>query len=337
MASPTTQPEQEVDLEDLVEGEVESHKGWRPLVERFLDVYVLAPARVASADWRALVGTTIIIAYIFMGTIGVIIVPKPTLGTTEPYLDWFVNWNYPLGSDNLGKPIHGSVVHATPAMLKMALSGAATVTVVATAIGTASGFKGGNVDRVLMMLTDIVLTIPGLPLIILIAAIWMPRDPFLVGFILAIDNWPGLARNIRSQVLSIRESTYVEVDRIMGITTPRILLNDVARPIMPYVFINSANAARGVIFESVGLYFLGLLPFARFNWGVMMNNARQQGAALSNLSQAGHWLFAPMIVLAVFSFGLIIFAQGMDSVFNPRLRAKFEETTADDPSGEVPE
>jgi peptide/nickel transport system permease protein len=156
--------------------------------------------------------------------------------------------------------------------------------------------------------------------------VYPPKSPFVVGFILAIDNWPGLARSLRSQVLTIREESYIEAARAMDIPTRRIVGRDVISPLMPYIVINGANAARGVIFESVGLYFLGVLPFTTQNWGVMMNLAYKRGSAMANPSYAGHWLYVPMVAIILFSLGFILFAQGMDRVFNPRLRARHAKT-----------
>lgn len=322
---------------------------------RLLDRTVIATLRVAWDDWRMRIGSLVLIAYILMGTVGVMVVPQPSLNEAPAYTTWFSNdylipivnipditipftgftftglyfWEFPLGTDRLGQGIAKQIVHATPAMFKMALAGIVFAVGVATVIGTVAGYKGGAVDRVLMTVTDIVLTIPALPLVILIAAIFQPRDPFVVGVILAIDNWPGLARAIRSQVLAIREESYIEAARAMGISTGTVVSRDIVPQLMPYILINAAGAARGVIFESVALYFLGFLPFSTFNWGVVMNLAYQAGA-MANISRYGHWLFSPMIILALFSFGLILFSQGMDRVFNPQLRARHAKTVEND-------
>jgi peptide/nickel transport system permease protein len=93
--------------------------------------------------------------------------------------------------------------------------------------------------------------------------------------------------------------------------------------------INMVNAARGVIFASVGLYFLGILPFSGLNWGVMMNLAYTAAGSLYTWSSA-HWLLLPMITIVWLSFGLIMFGQAADKVFNPRLRARHADTVDDE-------
>jgi peptide/nickel transport system permease protein len=172
------------------------------------------------------------------------------------------------------------------------------------------------------------MTIPGLPLVIVLAVALEPENPFVIGLLLTVNAWAGLARTIRSQVLSLRSESYVEASRIMGVSTPHIIYDDILPNIMPYVLINFMSAARNVIFSSVGLYFLGILPFTTLNWGVMMNLAYKNSALLT--LNAAHWLIIPMFVISLLSYGLIMFSQGMDRVFNPRVRARHATTTSDE-------
>ncbi|WP_101295818.1 ABC transporter permease [Halegenticoccus soli] len=322
--------------------------------EQFLysvDRLLIAPFRILWADWRARVGFLIILLYVLMGTVGVLVNPVPTAGMDERYLQPFHDgWltfesvsvlglhlpldpviYLPLGTDALGKGLWSQIVHATPSMLKMIIAGAVFSTVVATILGTLAGYKGGYTDRSIMTLADITMTIPGLPLVIIIAAALQPENPYIIGLILGINNWAGLCRAVRSQVLSVRERNFVEASRAMGLSTPRILVDDIIPDLMSYVSIHFVTAARGIIFESVGLYYLGILPFTTFNWGVMMNLAYTTSGALYTW-QSAHWLFIPMITITVLSVGLILFSQGLDRIFNPRVRARHVKSvsSADD-------
>lgn len=293
---------------------------------RFLDLNVLAPARVAANDWRALLGSAIIAMFVLMGTVGVMFVDKPTSGDAPILAPPFESLAYPLGSDVFGSPILAQLIHATPQMFKMIIAGAVVSVGFAAIIGVVTGFKHGeNIDTILMTFTDIVITIPGLPLIIVITAIFQPENPYVVGVFLGIDNWPGLARTVRSQVLSIREESYVEASQIMGLPLSSILRRDILSQLMPYVMINGALTSRRIIFESVGLYFLGILPFTTFNWGVMMNLAYKNNALTR--PELLPWMLFPMACIFLLSFGLVLFSQGLDSLFNVRLRARHANTT----------
>lgn len=298
-------------------------------VRSFFDQYVYAPGKVGWEDWRTRYGTLILLGYFLMGTVGVVVIDRPEFNETEPFIKPLTNLQYPLGTGLFGQSLLEQIVHATPAMFKMMFAGAGISILLAVVLGVTAGYKGGFVDTVLMGITDVVLTIPGLPLILIIAALVELRDPFLVGLVLGIDNWPGLSRALRSQVLSIRQESYIEASRAMGIPTRRVIVKEVAPQLMPYILINAAGAARGVIYESVGLYFLGILPFTTLNWGVILNMAYSQGGALSDFARI-HYLYVPAIAISGIAFGLILFSQGMDRVFNPRLRARHEKSAPDE-------
>lgn len=287
----------------------------------WFETWVLASARIAWSDWRVRVGSLIILFYVLMGTIGVVLVEPPSIGDGPRYVGAFESMQYPLGTDNLGRDIMAQIVHATPWMLQMIAAGAVFSTAVATIIGTLSGYKRGTVDRILMTLTDIAMTIPGLPLVIVISVLLQPRNPLVIGVVLSINAWAGLARSIRSQVLTLREESYIEASRTIGVPTSVIIREDVLPNLMPYVVVNFVQAARNVIFASVGLYFLGLLPTSKPNWGVMMDRAYSTAGSLYTWETA-YWLIFPMVTVILLVFGLILFAQGTDRLFNPRVRAR---------------
>ena len=298
----------------------------RDRYHNWIEAVLLTPARVIWEDVRARVGLAIILFYVLMGTVGVYVVDPPS--TAGPSLaPPFQSLAYPLGTDALGQDILALIVYSTPSMLLMLASGAVFTTVLATAVGTLSGYKGGAVDRVLMIVSDIMMSIPGLPLIIVLAVIFSPRNPLLVGIIISTNAWAGLARSIRSQVLTLRESNYVEASRTMGVSTNIIITDDLLPNLMPYILMNFVAAGRRVIFNSVALYFIGALPFSQLNWGVILNMAYQKGALY--YWDGIHWVIAPLVTILLITVGLILFAQGTERLFNPRIRARHKEGTAD--------
>lgn len=293
------------------------------------DIWMLTPARVIWSDLRARVGVFIILVFVFMGVVGVYLVEPTTMGQNERLVPAFTDPANPLGTDLFGRDLLSLLIHATPDMLKMIFAGAVFATTVGTIVGTVSGYVGGRLDRMLTTFSDIAMTIPGLPLVIVLAAIINPENPYLVGLLLTINAWAGLARTIRTQVLAYRDEAYVEASRLMNVSTKDIVLKDITPNIMPYVLVNFMQSARGVIFGSVGLYFIGVLPYASANWGVMMNEAYNKGGALYTLKTV-HWFLVPMFAVVLFSFGLILLAQGMDRLFNPRIRARHAKTVPEE-------
>jgi peptide/nickel transport system permease protein len=295
---------------------------------RLFDAWVYAPLRVMLSDWRGIVGLSVVVFFILLGTVGVWVIPEPAMNKGGKLQPWFESFQHPLGTDNLSRDLLSMIVHATPPMLQMIISGGIFATAVATVVGTVSGYKRGFVDTVLMVITDIMLTIPGLPLVMVLAIAIEPENPWVIGIVLTINAWAGLARAVRSQVLSLREESYVEASRLMGISTTNIVVSDLLPNLMPYILINFVQAARGVIFSSVGLYYLGVLPFSTSNWGIILNQAYQWGA-LADMSTM-HWIFVPIIVIGMLSLGLILLSQSLDQVFNPRVRARRQRTASSD-------
>jgi peptide/nickel transport system permease protein len=328
-------------------------------VRRTLDLWLVAPLRVVWNDVRARVGATLLVGFVLMGIVGPHVVAEPSIGQAPllvgPFQggivggSWYaltsvdlfgvsVPWlslQWPLGTDNTGRGILEQVVHATPQMFTMIATAGVFVTALGTSVGALAGYSGGRVDQLLSTVIDIVMTLPGLPLLLILVTLLEPDSPVVLGLVLSLQAWAGMARAIRSQVLTIRSTSYVEAAQAMGLSTPTIVAKEVVPNIMPFVMINMVNAMRGVIFASVGLYFLGLLPFSEVvNWGVMLQLAYSNGGMLT--LDAAHWLLVPMVAIVLLSMALILFAQGMDRVFNPRVRARHSKTTADDTSSADP-
>lgn len=304
-----------------------------PLSQRLITGFrnrVLAPLKILITDPRGAVGVTILTFMIGLATLGVHFFPRPTSLAGDPFTPPFQSMEYPLGTASLGQEIHLQLIHATPAMLKFVITGGVVATVLGVSIGVTAGYKGGVVDYVLMLISDTWMSIPALVLILIISSFWSPRDPYLVGLMLGINFWGGLARMTRSEVLSIRESNKVEAARVMGLPTRYIIRKYIIKNLMPYITVNLANNSRQIIFAAVGLYFLGVLPYTDANWGVMMDQA-YSSSNLTDLSQI-HWLVLPMVMMILLTLGVILTAQAADKMFNVRLLAREqndedEETT----------
>ncbi|MFB6134776.1 MAG: ABC transporter permease [Halanaeroarchaeum sp.] len=312
-----------------VRSEVEVSRKERYL--ELLDRAVIAPLRIALTDWRTLVGSTIILGYVFVGAVLVRFVDPTEVNEGADLVQPFQSLKFPLGTTATGEDLFARLVHATPEVLQMSLAGALFSVFLAIAAGVTAGYVGGIVDRVLSTLIDVQIAIPGLPLVIVLAVALQPRNPLLIGLILSIDGWPGLARALRSEVLSVKNASYVEAAEIMGDSKASIMLRDVLPNLMPFIGISFMNTARTIIFTAVGLSFLGAIPQNVQNWGLTLQKA-YNGLALFN-PRAFHWLFFPMLAVIVYSVGLVLIAQGTDRLFNPRIRAR-HASTVDDEAGQ---
>lgn len=316
------------------ESQIEVTRGER--IRTFLEEYVYEPALVAWDDWRTRIGGAILLVYVLLGTLGVVLYPAPTSNQVPRNLRPFESMEAPLGSNQQGIDILGQAIHATPDMLMMVIAGAIWATGIAVVVGTVAGYKGGQVDRVVTTFSDIMMSIPGLPLVMVVAFIYQPTNPLVIGPLIVINYWAGLGRSIRSQVLTLREEPYVEASRTMGVSTWKILYKDVVPNLMPFVLVNFAFAARYVVFAGVGLYYLGVLPTGLGNWGLQLDRAYNDYSALVG-GGSEYLLLVPMGFIMLLGLSLVLLAQGLDRVFNPRVRTRLagESETVEDEDDDV--
>lgn len=300
---------------------------------RWADEYLLAPMRIMWGDVKARVGILVVGGYVLMGTVGPMLVAPPAHNQGPDLLGPLETLAHPLGTDGFGQDLLSLVVHGTPEILAMIVAGAIFATTMATAVGLLAGYAGGLTDRLLTLASDVALTIPGLPLVIVLVAVLEPQSPWAIGVLLVINAWGGVARQIRSQVLVVREESYVEASGIMSLSTPTILGRDVLPNVAPYVLINAVNIARQVIIASVALYYLGILSISSSNWGVVLDDAYSSGAITS--IEVFHWIAVPMVTIVLFILGLIMLAQSLDRVFNPRVRTRHAKHATGEDAGEA--
>lgn len=294
-------------------------------MRKHFEAFVVTPASIMWHDWRARLGAVIVLGYILVGVVGPFVIEPASTGDGPPLQAPFQTLDQPLGTDRSGQDLLALTVHSTVPILKMVTAGGLFTVTVGTVFGLVAGYKGGLTDTVLSTIMDIFINIPGLPLVVVLATLFQPSNSFLIGVLLVIASWAGLARAIRSQVLSIRNESFVEASRMMGMPTSKILSRDLLPHLLPYISVNLVKAARSVIFSAVGLYFIGVLPITDSNWGVMLSNAYNGGAMYR--IRAVHWLLVPLVAIIGLSMGLILLAQSLDRVFNPRVRAKHAESS----------
>ncbi|MFC4247767.1 ABC transporter permease [Natribaculum luteum] len=291
-----------------------------------VDAWVIAPLRILWNDYRGRFGIVVVTLYVLMGTVGVTLVPEPAPNMAPRLIQPFTAPEHILGTDGMGQDLLSLMVHSTPDMLKMILAGAVFGTFLSTTIGLYTGYVGGTTDKLVMTFVDTLNSIPGVPLLIVLAAVLVPKNPFLVGIILNIQGFTGGVRTLRSQVIPLAEEEHIEVARALGKSKSELLVKELLPHLLPYIFIGFLGGATRIVFSSVALYFLGILPFSTQNWGVVLHFAYEQGSIYS--SQYIHWLLVPMVTIVGLTLGLTMLAQAFDQVFNPRVRARHKARNA---------
>lgn len=275
--------------------------------------------RILRTDKGALVGGVIVLIYCLTAIIGPVVVhvgntQDPNAAYLPPSL------GHLLGTDALGQSVLAQIVVGTrPIMIVGVLSAVVTV-FVGVVVGLLTGYVGGATDSVIMRVTDVFLTIPGLPLIIVIASVIQTSNPVVLALILSITAWAGLARAIRSQAMSLRSSDFVEAAKLQGVPLRNMIGRQLLPNVGPYVAIHFLLSITGAIYAEVGLFLLGIAPISGTNWGIMINLAMSQGALYT--TDSAFYLFSPMVAIVILQVSFVFFSRALDSVFNPRLRVQ---------------
>jgi peptide/nickel transport system permease protein len=236
------------------------------------------------------------------------------------------SWSHPFGTDDLGQDLFARMLYGGRISLAVGLTAALVAILIGTFIGAIAGMSIGAVDAALMWLTDLFLSLPPLPLLLLL--MYLFRDPLkqLVGpefgvFILIVAviggfRWMPAARLVRAQFLSLREKEFVEAARALGMGSLRLVIRHILpNSLGPVIVAATIDVAAAIILEST-LSFLGLgFPPDIPTWGRILFDAKDY------LDIAPHWaLFAGgAIFLAVLSINFI--GDGLRDALDPRTSA----------------
>ncbi|MEW9552732.1 ABC transporter permease [Nonomuraea sp. NPDC050783] len=274
--------------------------------------------RVMRRKPSRMVGVVILAGFVLMAVLGPMLLPEhlpddPGAITQPP------SWEHWLGTDPQGRDVIALVVKGSRYVLLTAAITALITVVVGTAIGLFSGFRRGRWDTVLMRLTDMKLTIPGLPLLLVLATVWRFGSPWQMGLVLGLLGWGGVARAVRAQTLSLRERGFIEAARGLGLSTTHIIGRELLPSMAPYIAMNMLISVTGAVYSQVGLFFLGVLPYESDNWGVMLNLAVFQAGAMITPNALGY-LLGPLLAILLLTLAIVLVVDAMDEIFNPRLR-----------------
>jgi len=283
------------------------------LKRRFNSIYIIL------RHPQARMGILIILILIGMAIFAPLLSPKdPSQYAGIPFQR--PSTAYPLGTDPLGRDELGLVIWGARISLMIGFGTAGLVTVIATTLGMIAGYYGGIIDDILSLIINLFLVIPGLPLLILLAAYLAPSTTTVI-MTLAFTGWAFQARIIRVQTLSLREKDYVAASIVAGEGNLTIIFRQILPNMINLIVGGFIGTSIYGIAASTALAFLGLTNMSDISWGTNLFYA-QNG---NSLLLGAWWVFVPSgFLVALSALGLAWINFGMDEITNPRLRAERE-------------
>ena len=230
---------------------------------------------------------------------------------------------HPFGTDSQGKDLLAVMVYGTG----MTLAIGAVAGLIGIGIGTLLGFltgyyAGSAFDSVVTAIVDIVLTMPGFLILILIASTLTDPSELQVlqmGMIASVTAWAFPTRAIRAQVLSMRERPFVMMAKLSGMKGPEIILKELMPNLLPYLVMSLVGAVYGGVMGSLGLEGLGIGDRRQPTLGMNLWWVRYYTAFLRGM---WWWILEPVSVIILLLTSLTLISMGLDEVANPRVRRR---------------
>ena len=225
---------------------------------------------------------------------------------------------YPFGTDSQGRDLLATAVMGTYLTARIGFLAGLIGLVIGTILGFMAAYYGGIFDTVIRWAVDVLLTVPGLLILVVIAAtLQRTLSPTSMSLILAILAWMGPTRAVRSQVLSMRERAFVRVAKLSGMSNLEIIFKELLPNLLPYLGASLVGSVTGAIFASLGLEQLGLGPMREPTLGMTIYWVQYYGAFVRGM---WWWILTPISVIVLLFMGLFFLSAGLDEFANPRVR-----------------
>ena len=263
------------------------------------------------------VGFVIFALFVLTAFIGPFFVPQ-TLPTDTRSIYQAPSLRHLLGTDSEGRDILIQMINGGQSIIIVGAMAALFSTFISITFGALAAYVGGAVDSVIMLVADVVLTLPQIVLLAVLATFIRLNSPWLLALIIALLSWPTLLRAVRAQVLSLKEREYVEAARVLDLGTPRILFVEILPNMASFILMNFTIGMTAAIYAQVGLYLLGLAPLSGNNWGIMLNLAWVRGAIF--FKQSLLYILAPVLAISLLQLSIVTMTRSLEDIFNPRLR-----------------
>lgn len=264
----------------------------------------------------ALIGGTVALLLTVMALLAPWIAPQPF-----DRIDLTRRWDEPrltanlFGTDELGRDVLTRIMYAGRISLVVGYVTAISISLIGSLVGSVAGFYGGWVDSVLMRLVDILISVPTLPLYLILAALLPGGGVGRIVLVLSVFGWTTVARLVRGQILSLKSQDFVEAGRAMGASEGRIILRHlIPNALAPVIVASTLVVGNAILIESALSYLgLGIQPPIP-SWGNMLQRAQEYLLTASYLAVfPGLFIF-----ITVLSFNFL--GDGLRDALDPRLK-----------------
>ncbi|MCO8266189.1 ABC transporter permease [Haloferax sp. AB510] len=304
----STETKPEAELKKRVEGVTETLRNQFTFLRR---------------DRLAFAGVVIVAAFVFLGLLGPALAPHdPIEHTVRDDTGSMLRLSEPTGAAPFGTTAYGKDVlsqflaGAQPTFI-VGLFGGIGTGALGFLVGLVSGYYGGWVDEVLMRLTDLTFSLPFTPMALLLLTFVTPSVWLMTGIIVAF-LWKMPARVVRSEVLSVRERTFVKSARASGASDLRTMLYHVAPNVLPIGFLYTAYGIAWAIAAQASLAFLGFGDPTVTSWGRMLRQVFESG----NMRVAWWWVLPPALGIAAITTSVFLIGRAYEEVINPEIQTE---------------
>jgi peptide/nickel transport system permease protein len=225
---------------------------------------------------------------------------------------------FPFGSDALGLDVFAEVIWGSRTSFYVSLMAVAVAALIGIPAGLISGYYKGWAGEIIDSLVDIFLTLPVLPLMIVIAAI-VGSSMTNVAVVIGLLAWPSLARITRNSTMKVTEMQFIEAARCLGISSGSILFKHIFLNIAGPVLVNLTLVMATAVLSESGLSFLGLGDPSTWSWGTILKKAWDTGAIIDT-PNPWWWWFAPSAFITLYVVCFNMLGTGINDTLNPKNR-----------------
>lgn len=275
--------------------------------------------RMVATLWgngKARLGLCILAFFVLVAVFAPLLAPYGAKDNTfERNAD--ASWAHWLGTTAAGEDVLSQLIYGAQVSLLVGFAAGILSTIVAVLIGLSWGYMRGFAGEVVGFIVNLFLVIPGLPLMIVIAAYLQNGGILMIIAVIVVTGWAWGARVLRSQTQSLRGNDVVTSAQFSGDSRTRIVFREILPNMTSIIAGTLFGAATAAILAEAGLEFLGLGDSSIVSWGTMLYWAQNSNSLLT-----GQWLllFAPGLCIALLALSLTLINFGVDGISNPRLR-----------------